>query len=437
MRITVLGLGYVGLTACAVLSRDGHQVLGIDESPSKVARVSNREEVFSEPGLGLLIGKGMLERNLTFAVTSDVKIGQLGDLAIISVGTPPLPDGHLDLTYVRRACEWVKRRSLAGSLVIMKSTVPPGTGDQLVREYFQESGIHYVSNPEFLREGHAVEDWLQPSRIVVGGERPYCVYCLEKLYGAVKAEKVIATLTTAETIKVCSNAFLATKISFINEIAGFCALAGADMHGVAYGIGLDPRIGSSFLRPGLGYGGSCLPKDTQCIEAMSAAWGYDAPLLRAVREINGRQRSLPLKVLLRQFGSLCGVKVAILGLAFKPGVSDVRDSPALSLIRLLVDHGAEVRATDPLAIDNSRPLLPPGVFLTHSPIEALDGANAFVLATEWDVYASLPWANVIGRLLPPKMAIDGRNALDGDTLRALGCLYHGVGQLQVIGPSGD
>ncbi|QIA28189.1 UDP-glucose/GDP-mannose dehydrogenase family protein [Thermaerobacter sp. PB12/4term] len=451
VHITVLGLGYVGAVAAAALARDGHHVLGVDVDPGKVNRFRQGEVPFHEPGLDNLVREGVSSGRLRFALASEVESGQLGDLVLVAVGTPSRPTGAADLSQVEAAMAWVVERAgssdggaVAGGpgaaavstrpIVVMKSTVPPGTGRRLSRRFLEPAGLAYVSNPEFLREGSAVHDWFHPDRIVIGSESAEAAARVRALYEDYGAPVLATDITTAEMVKYGANAFLATKISFINELANMCDRVGADVEEVARGIGLDPRIGSQFLRAGLGYGGSCFPKDVAALDHLARVYDYPFELLRAVIAVNARQRLLPLYALREAFGSLAGVRVTVLGLAFKPRTDDVREAPALDLIPLLVEEGAEVRAADPQAVERARPLLPAAVHLTPSALEALEGAQAVVLATEWDEFVRLDWEEAARRMAEPRLVFDGRNALDPERMAALGFRYRGVGRGRFTSP---
>ncbi|HEY8414963.1 MAG TPA: UDP-glucose/GDP-mannose dehydrogenase family protein [Thermaerobacter sp.] len=443
MRITVLGLGYVGAVAAAALAKDGHDVLGVDIDRDKVQRFRRGEIPFHEPGLDELVREGVSRGNLRFAVTADVVAGDVGELVLVAVGTPSLPSGAADLSQVEAAIHWLTdlvggARGPAGDggdrpIVVMKSTVPPGTGRRMQERHLAAHGIAYVSNPEFLREGSAVHDWYHPDRIVIGSESEAAAARVRALYDGYRAPVLVTDTTTAEMIKYGANAFLATKISFINELANMCDRVGADIEVVARGIGLDPRIGPDFLRAGLGYGGSCFPKDVRALDHLALVYDYPFELLRAVITVNSRQRLLPLFALRREFGSLAGVPVAVLGLAFKPNTDDIREAPALDLIPLLLQEGAEVRATDPRALERARAVLPGAVRLTESALDAVAGARALVLCTEWEEFRRLDWEAVAARMQEPRFVFDGRNALDRARLEALGFRYQGVGRGRPVG----
>lgn len=427
MDITVIGLGYVGAVAAAALAHAGHRVMGVDVHPSKVDAFTRGVCPFYEPGLSELVTSGLETGRLRFGTPEEMK-ASLGEVIVVAVGTPSQTYGRADLSQVQAAIRWVRERGTGDAVLVMKSTVPPGTGTRLVREELAGSGLRYIANPEFLRQGQAVRDWFNPDRIVVGGEDSEAIERVQRMYEGVNAPVIVTDITSAEMIKYAANAFLATKISFINEIANLCDHVGANIDDVAYGLGLDPRIGMSFLRAGLGYGGSCFPKDVRALSFLANTNGHSLEILRAVVDVNNRQRLLPIQVLSETFGSLKGVKVALLGLAFKPGTDDVREAPALDIARLLVDEGAEVRAYDPQAMENARPLLPREVVFATSALSALQGTQAAILATEWAQFVELSWEQAAKVMLPPRLIFDGRNALDGRALLELGFLYQGVGR---------
>ncbi|RJX19123.1 MAG: UDP-glucose/GDP-mannose dehydrogenase family protein [Desulforudis sp.] len=427
MRITVVGLGYVGAVAAAALAHSGYNVVGVDADWERVSAFRQGSCPFYEPKLPELLSSGLAAGRLRFHHPEEMTT-PLGEVILVAVGTPSRSYGGTDLSQVRAAIRWVPQYEPGSAVLVMKSTVPPGTGLRLVAEELVNSGLRYVANPEFLREGQAVYDWFHPGRIVIGGENEEAITLVKKMYTGIEAPLLITDITSAETIKYAANAFLATKISFVNEMASLCERVGANIDDIARGIGLDPRIGQSFLRAGLGYGGSCFPKDIRALDFCSAVKGYNFELLRAVINVNNRQRLLPLQALHAAFGTIKGVKVALLGVAFKPHTDDSREAPALDIARLLVEDGAEVRAYDPQAMENARSLLPEKVVLCESALEALRGTQAVVLVTEWPEFCELPWEQVSRVLVPPRLIFDGRNALDGRELMRLGFYYRGVGR---------
>jgi len=427
MNITVVGLGYVGAVAVAALSKAGYNVLGVDVDQGKVASFQQGICPFYEPELSDLVSAGLQAGKLRFRVLDEVK-EPLGEIILVAVGTPTQAYGGTDLSQVYSAIRWIRERNPGRAVVVMKSTVPPGTGLRLMAEELADSQLKYVFNPEFLREGQAVHDWFHPDRIVIGGEDENATALAKRMYEGIEAPVLITDVTSAEMIKYTANAFLPTKISFINEIASLCDRVGANIDDVARGVGLDARIGSSFLQAGLGYGGSCFPKDTRALEFLSAVKGYNCELLRAVINVNNRQRLLPIQALQETFESLKGVKVALLGIAFKPNTDDVREAPALDIARLLVELGAEVQAYDPKAMETARPLLPKEVVLCDSALVALEGTQAAILVTEWREFVDLPWEKITELMTEPRFVFDGRNALDGCALMKLGFKYRGVGR---------
>jgi len=427
MDITVVGLGYVGAVIVTALSKHGHNVLGVDVDQKKVSSFQQGICPFYEPELSELISSGLAAGRLRFHHLDEVK-ESLGEIILVAVGTPTQAYGGTDLSQVYSAIRWIKEHNPGRAVLVMKSTVPPGTGVRLINEELVDTQLQYVFNPEFLREGRAVHDWMHPDRIVIGGEDEEAIELVKELYEGIDAPVLITDVTSAEMIKYTANAFLPTKISFINEIASLCDRVGANIDAVAQGVGLDTRIGPSFLKAGLGYGGSCFPKDTRALEFLSSVKGYNCELLRAVINVNNRQRLLPIQALQEVFESLKGVKVALLGLAFKPNTDDVREAPALDIVRLLVELGAKVQAYDPKAMENARSSLPKNVILCNSALEALEGVQAMILVTEWQEFTDLPWKKVAELMAEPRVIFDGRNALDGHELMRLGFKYQGVGR---------
>jgi UDPglucose 6-dehydrogenase len=425
--IGVIGVGWVGLVTAACFADLGHRVVARDILPEKVAALSRGETTIHEPELDEL-----LERNaerLTF--TTDM--GELlasARLLFVCVDTPPTRSGDADLSRVRTVVEELPADG--EHVLIMKSTVPAGTGEAIRRD---RPGLPYVSCPEFLKEGSAVADFLHPDRVVIGadaGDRA-AGDAVAALYGPLGGEIVHTDVASAEMIKLASNAFLATKISFVNEIANVCEEVGADVGEVARGMGLDQRIGPSFLRAGIGYGGSCFPKDVSALKMLAGNTGYHFQLLNAVIEVNELQKRRVVQKLVGHLGSLVGRRVALLGLAFKPQTDDMREASSLVLSARLQGEGAEVAAYDPVAAGPARDLLD-GVELCDSALEALAGADAAVLVTEWPEFAELDWSDVASRMARP-LLVDGRNFLDPQKLVAAGFEYEGIGRAPVDAPS--
>ena len=425
--IGVIGVGWVGLVTAACFAELGHRVTARDIVPEKVEALSRGELTIHEPGLGEMVRRN--SERLTF--TTDM--GELLDsarLLFVCVDTPPTHSGDADLSRVRSVIEDL--RADGDHVLIMKSTVPAGTGATIRRDL---PGVSYVSCPEFLKEGTAVEDFMGPDRVVIGAEPgdEAAGDAVERLYEPLGGQVVRTDVASAEMIKLASNAFLATKISFINEIANVCEEIGADVGEVARGMGLDRRIGPSFLRAGIGYGGSCFPKDVSALKMLAGNTGYHFQLLNAVIEVNELQKRRVVGKLLAQLGSLVGKRVALLGLTFKPDTDDMREASSLVLAARLQGEGAEVVAYDPVGADAASALLD-RVELAPSAMDALDGADAAVLVTEWPQFAELDWEEAAGRMARP-LLIDGRNYLEPERLRAAGFEYQGIGRAATAVPA--
>jgi UDPglucose 6-dehydrogenase len=426
--IGVIGVGWVGLVTASCFAELGHPVVARDIVWEKVEALSRGETTIHEPGLDELLARNA--ERLTFTT----EMGDLLDAArllFVCVDTPPTRSGDADLSRVRSVVE--ELRSDGDHVLIMKSTVPAGTGEAIRRDL---PGVPYVSCPEFLKEGSAVADFMHPDRVVIGSdpgdEAPGDA--VAALYAPLGGELVRTDVASAEMIKLASNAFLATKISFVNEIANVCEEVGADVGEVARGMGLDQRIGPSFLRAGIGYGGSCFPKDVSALKMLAGNTGYHFQLLNAVIEVNELQkRRVVQKLLDRLGGSLVGKRVALLGLSFKPDTDDMREASSLVLAARLQGEGAEVAAYDPVAAEAARELLD-GVELRDSAQEALEGVDAAVLVTEWPEFAELDWAEAAIRMARP-LLIDGRNFLDAEKLVAAGFEYEGIGRAPQEAPS--
>ena len=341
LRVTVIGLGHVGTVAAACLAHAGHDVTGVDSDPERIRHLGSGVVPFCEPGLQEMTEAAVASERLNFSHLSDFA-GALGKVAFVATGTPPRTDGAVDLRHVKSALEWVKQRSPGHTIVVMKSTVPPGSGQQFLAGELRDLRCSYVSNPEFLREGRAIHDWQHPDRIVVGTERgnETALDTIRDMYGAIDAPWMITDITSAEMVKYASNAMLATRISFMNEIAALCERVGASIDDVSEGVAMDARTGSR-IHAGVGYGGSCLPKDVGALDHLAVTTGVHTEILRTVIAVNQRQKLLPLRAIRERFGrAVSGLRVAVLGLAFKPGTDDVREAPALELIRALDADGA-------------------------------------------------------------------------------------------------
>ncbi|GAB6931945.1 UDP-glucose dehydrogenase family protein [Calditerricola satsumensis] len=422
MKVCIIGVGYVGLTTAAVLADMGHQVTCVDKDAHKLAELRAGRIPFYEPGLDELVARGRANGRLTF--TADLPNGLAeASVVMIAVGTPAFPDGRCNLTYVWQAVDELAQTLTHPATVIVKSTVPPGTTAQIQRAMAETSrirAVHVVANPEFLREGSAVADTRRPDRIVVGVTTREALVAVRALYQGIDAPYVVTTPTGAEMIKYAANAFLATKISFINEMARICDAYGVRVDDVAEGIGLDARIGRAFLRAGLGYGGSCLPKDVDALIHAARDKGVDPLILPAVQQVNATQPDLYARKLRDALGGLAGKRVAVWGIAFKPNTDDTRASQALALIDRLLAVGCTVRAFDPLARCER-----PEVAVATDPYQAAADADALVVATEWDLFRRADWSRVKA-VMRGNVVVDGRNCLDPETVRAHGLRYVGV-----------
>jgi UDPglucose 6-dehydrogenase len=420
-RVGVFGAGWVGLVTGACFAELGHEVVIRDVVPAKVEALRRGEVPFHEDGVPALLDQN--RDRLTF--TLDVDDIASCDFLFVCVDTPPTYSGDADLSRVWTVIDELPQ--LAGEpVLVMKSTVPVGTGEK-VRHGLQSRGlehVRYASNPEFLAEGTAVRDFMHPDRIVVGAYDPKAAEAVASLYAGLDAPVVLADVNSAEMIKLAANAFLMTRISFINEIANVCEATGADVVKVAQGVGLDKRLGPHFLRAGIGYGGSCFPKDSLALKQLASNSGYHFQLLSAVIEVNELQKRRVIGKLTRHLGSLRGKKVALLGLAFKPNTDDMREAPSLVLASRLLTEGAEVRGWDPVA-DGAA--LPRGVELTRSVLDAVTDADAAVIVTEWSELRELLREEIRAAMANP-LLIDGRNLLDPAAARAAGFIYDGIGR---------
>ncbi len=418
--IGVVGAGWVGLVTAACFAELGHPVVVREIIPEKVEALRRGEVPIHEPGLPELI-----ERNRErLAFTTDMgELLEAARLFFVCVQTPPTYSGDADLSAVRRAVEEIGDPE--GKVLVMKSTVPVGTGRSIQRD---APGLTYVSCPEFLREGTAAKDFMEPDRVVIGSDPDdeWAAGAVAAVYEPLGAPIVRTDLSSAEMIKLASNAYLATKISFINEIANVCDEVGADVTEVARGMGLDPRIGPRFLSAGLGFGGSCFPKDTQALKMLAGNIGYHFQLLSSVIEVNELQKRRVMSKLAKHLDSLGGRRVALLGLAFKPDTDDMREASSLVLAARLEGEGASVSAFDPVAGERAHELLP-NVEMARSALDALEGADAAVLVTEWPEFAELDWSEVAKRMANP-LIVDGRNFLDPDAVRAAGITYEAIGR---------
>jgi UDPglucose 6-dehydrogenase len=418
--IGVIGVGWVGLVTAACFAELGHDVWARDILAGKVAALSRGEVPIHEPGLPELVTKNASRLRFT---TDMPEVLEHARLLFVAVDTPPTYSGDADLSRVDAVIAELGESS--DHALVMKSTVPVGTGRSIQR---RKEGLGYVSNPEFLQEGTAVEDFMRPDRVVIGagaGSEGFADR-VEQLYAPLEAPLVRTDVASAEMIKLASNAFLATKISFINEIANVSEELGADVSEVARGMGLDDRIGPKFLRAGIGYGGSCFPKDVQALKQLAGNSGYHFQLLTSVIEVNELQKRRTIGKLQKHLGSLVGKTIALLGVAFKPNTDDIREATSLVLSGRLAGEGATVRVYDPVAAAKADSMLA-GAQVSPSPMGALDGADGAVLVTEWPEFREIDWPEAARRMRVP-LVIDGRNFLDREVLVAAGFAYEGIGR---------
>ena len=444
MDLSIVGVGHVGLVTAAVFADLGHRVVGLDDDRDKLDTLLAGDVPFHEPGLPELLERVVADGSLTFTDDLSVAVDH-GEVIFVCVGTPPLPGGGPDLRFVERVGREVARHATRETVLVEKSTVPANTGVRLTQVIAHELEVrradataadpddvhvHVASNPEFLREGVAVKDTAEPDRIVYGTASDYARDKLREVYAPmverVGCPVVETDVPTAELIKHASNAFLATRLSFINAVANVCDRVGADVELVAKGMGHDARIGHAFLNAGLGYGGSCFPKDVDAFAHLARQVGYDFGLLEEVRDINVGQRQVVLDRLRDELWHLQGKTIAILGAAFKPGTDDLREAPALYLAESLLAEGATVRMYDPVALDGVAEVLPE-VERVDDPLEAARGAHAAVIATEWPQIAGLDPSDLKAALDYP-IVVDGRNCLDARAAIDAGLHYHGIGR---------
>ncbi|HEU5194253.1 MAG TPA: UDP-glucose/GDP-mannose dehydrogenase family protein [Methylomirabilota bacterium] len=434
MNICVVGTGYVGLVTGAVFADLGNDVVCVDNDVAKIAALEAGRMPIYEPGLEEMVARNAADGRLTFTVDLTAAVRR-SVIVFITVGTPPKPNGQADLGAVEDVARIIAQAMERYTVVVNKSTVPVGTGEFVreVIERHQTAKVPFdvVSNPEFLREGSAIEDTLRPDRIVIGAPTQQVAMTLLELYAPLERPMIITDVPSAEMIKYASNAFLSTKISFINAIANICELAGADVTQVMKGMGLDPRIGAAFLSAGLGYGGSCFPKDTDSLVHTSAALGYDFAMLRAVVEVNRQRAGHFVNVIGTALGPLDGRVIAVLGLAFKPNTDDMREAKSIEVVEGLLARGATVRVYDPVAMDVARATLPGAVIYCESPYEAASGSDAVALVTEWNEFKFLNLERLRGAMRRP-VVFDGRNVWEPERMRRLGFTYYSIGRKPVL-----
>jgi UDPglucose 6-dehydrogenase len=434
MNISVVGTGYVGLVTGAVFADLGNEVVCVDNQPSKIAGLTAGHMPIYEPGLEEMVARNVADGRLSFTTNLAAAVKR-SLIVFITVGTPPKADGETDLAAVEEVARGIGQAMERHTVIVNKSTAPVGTGE-FVREIIEKNQtkrvpFDVVSNPEFLREGSAIEDTLRPDRIVIGAPNQQVAMTLLELYAPLERPMIITDVPSAEMIKYASNAFLATKISFSNAIANMCELAGADVSQVVKGMGLDARIGHAFLQAGLGYGGSCFPKDTDSLVHTAASLGYDFRLLKAVVEINRERAGLFVDTIRKALAPLDDKSIAVLGLAFKPNTDDMREAKSIEVITRLLAAGARVRAYDPVATANAREVLPPSVLYCDSPYEAAAGADGLALITEWNAFKFLNLERVRALMRRP-VVFDGRNIWEPERMRRMGFEYYSVGRKPVL-----
>ncbi len=433
MNVCVVGTGYVGLVTGAVFADLGNDVICVDSDRAKIEGLLRGLMPIYEPGLEEMVHRNVEDGRLAFATSLEEGVRR-SEIIFIAVGTPPKANGETDLSAVEDVALGIARAMDRYRVIVNKSTVPVGTGD-LVREIIQRNqrrpvNFDVVSNPEFLREGSAIEDTLRPDRIVIGAPTRQVAMNLLELYAPLERPMIITDVHSAEMIKYASNAFLAAKISFINAIANICEAAGADVSDVVKGMGLDPRIGSSFLQAGLGFGGSCFPKDSDSLIQSASNFGCEFRLLKAVMETNRERASRFAELIQKVLGPLEGRTIAVLGLAFKPNTDDMREAKSIEVIQLLHAAGATVKAYDPAATENARRLLPPEVRYGQSSYEAAEGADAVAIVTEWNEFKLLNLER-LKQVMRRPLIFDGRNIYEPERLRKLGFEYHSIGRRPV------
>ena len=429
MKIAVIGTGYVGLTSGTCLAELGNDVICVDIDKEKIDKLNNGKIPIYEPGLKELVERNAKENRLKF--TTDIKEAiKSSEIIFICVGTPPKNNGEADLSYVEGVAKEIAEHMESYKVIVEKSTVPVETGEK-VAETIKLNNKHkvefdVVSNPEFLREGSAVNDTFNPDRIVIGANSEKAVNIMKKLYEPIKAPLIVTDIRSAEIIKHASNSFLATKISFINAIANICEKTGADIEKIAEGVGYDKRIGKAFLNAGIGYGGFCFPKDSAAFIRIAEKYGYDFKLLKDVQEINEKQKEFFIKKIEKALWNLKDKKIGILGLAFKSNTDDMRFAPSIDIINHLQEEGAKIKAYDPEAIENSKKLLK-DIEYCKDPYEAAENAEALLILTEWNEFKELD-LDKIKNLMKNKLVIDGRNIYNPEEMKKLGFKYISIGR---------
>ncbi len=435
MNLVIIGTGYVGLTTGLGLAKLGNRVACVDTDAAKISKLDMGEAPFFEPGLVELLKEMQEAGRILFTTDLSAVVGG-ADIIIIAVGTPSLPSGEANLSFVHAAIDAIGRTLEREAVIVMKSTVPVGTNRLMlerVKESLRKAGhddltsvVAIASVPEFLREGSAFDDFAHPDRIVIGADDDVTLVIVDQMHQGIEAPRAFMSLESAELTKYAANAFLATKISFINEIANIAERAGADVRDIAKGIGLDRRIGSQFLHAGIGYGGSCFPKDVSALAQISGLHGYDFKLLSSVIEVNNHQRERFFQMVEYTLGNLRGRRIGVWGLAFKPGTDDIRASAAIDIVQRLFAHGADVSVYDPQAMDSARAVLSDRVSFAPTPIDAATGAEALLILTEWPQFKDVSLSTLRTSMLEPRI-FDGRNLFADAALHEHGFSYVGVG----------
>ena len=429
-RICVIGTGYAGLANSACLADLGNGVIGIDRDQGKIDELNQGILPIYEPGLAEIIQRNVEAGRLIFSTSYDEGMED-AEFVFVCVGTPSGVEGEADLADVEQAAIEIASRIHRPVVIVNRSTVPIGTGDwmfEVISNHLPGRGTSFsvVSNPDFMREGSAVYDWLHPDRIVLGTTEPSAAESVSRLYRTLGSELIVTNPRTAEMIKYATNAFLASKISFINEIANICEALGADVRTVAHGMGTDRRISPQFLEAGIGWGGSCFPKDVSALAYIAAVHGQHPQMLRAVMEINTDQRKRVVTKVREILGGFRGKVIGVWGLSFKPSTDDLRNAPSVSIIRMLLNEGAHVRAYDPVAMENARQVLPKVVYC-DSPYVAVEDADAALLLTEWNEFKQLDMVRVRDLMRQP-ILLDGRNVYDPQRMKEMGFIYRGMGR---------
>ena len=429
-RLAFIGAGYVGLVSGTCLAEVGHTVILVDNNHDKIAKLKRGLVPIYEPGLDELVHKNVKARRLSFTTNLPTAVKK-SDVIFIAVNTPPLPNGQADLSYVAGAARQIARTADSYKVIVDKSTVPVQTGERVLETIKQHNkraiDVDVVSNPEFLREGSAVQDFLKPDRIVVGVANKRAEKIMRDIYRPIKAPFIVTDVKSAELIKHASNSFLATKISFTNALAHICELSGANIDQVVKGMGLDERIGQHFLKAGVGYGGSCFPKDVSAFISIAKELGYDFGLLKEVAKINNQARRVFLRKIEQALWVTKGKTIALWGLAFKPNTDDMRNAPSLDIVEQLHADGATIQAYDPKATKTARAALGNKARYKKTMYEALRGADALVIITDWDEFKEPNWKKASSLLNNP-IIIDGRNMYDRKEMEKKGFVYHSVGR---------